>query len=54
MRKGGLAALLLAGFVLFALAIAFRRRTEPVFVRAERAALWPPGPDAALREKPYA
>lgn len=34
--------LLLLGLVLFAAALLFRARTEPVFVRAEAAALWPP------------
>ncbi len=37
-------ALLVAGFVLFLAAWVFRRRTEPVFARAEAAALWPPLP----------
>jgi len=48
---------LVAGFVLFAAALLFRRRTEPVFVRAEAAALWPPAPDARPlhpREDPHA
>jgi hypothetical protein len=35
-------AVLLLGFVLFAAAWIFRRRTERVFVRAEASALWPP------------
>ena len=33
---------LVAGGLLFAAACAFRARTEPLFVRAEAAALWPP------------
>lgn len=37
-------ALLALGSLLFAAALAVRRRTEPVFVRAEAAALWPPPP----------
>ncbi len=32
------------GFLLFAAAVVFRRRAEPVFERAEAAALWPPSP----------
>lgn len=35
-------ALLTLGGVLFAAALLFRRLTEPVFVRAAAAALWPP------------
>jgi hypothetical protein len=35
-------ALLALGAVFFASALLFRRLTEPVFVRAEAAALWPP------------
>jgi hypothetical protein len=35
-------AVLIAGFGLFGVACAFRRRTERVFVHAEAAALWPP------------
>ncbi len=35
-------ALLVLGALLFIAALLFRRRTEPVFVRAEAAALWPP------------
>ena len=34
-------AVLAAGFLMFAAACAFRARTEPLFVRAEAAALWP-------------
>jgi hypothetical protein len=30
------------GLVAFSAALVFRRRTEPVFARAEAAALWPP------------
>lgn len=37
-------AVLAAGAVLFAAALAFRRLTEGAFVRAEAAALWPPSP----------
>ena len=37
-------ALLLAGFPLFAAALVFRARTEPLFARGEAAALWPPSP----------
>ena len=36
---------LVAGLLAFAAAFVFRRLTEPVFVRAEAAALWPPAPD---------
>ena len=35
-------AVLAMGFLLFAAACAFRARTEPLFARAEAAALWPP------------
>ncbi len=35
-------AVLAIGFLLFGAACAFRARTEPLFVRAEAAALWPP------------
>jgi len=34
--------LLILGLALFAAALLFRARTEPVFERAEAAALWPP------------
>lgn len=34
--------LLVAGFLLFAAAVAFRRRTEAMFARAEAATVWPP------------
>ena len=37
-------AVLALGFLLFAAAGWFRWRTEPLFVRAEQAALWPPAP----------
>jgi hypothetical protein len=51
-------ALLALGAVLFALALAFRRRTEPVFVSAEAAELWPPPssapPSAGHWELPHA
>ena len=33
---------LVAGFLLFAAAVIFRRRTEGVFARAEAAVFWPP------------
>lgn len=36
---------LIAGLLAFAAAFVFRRLTEPVFVRAEAAALWPPATD---------
>jgi hypothetical protein len=36
---------LFAGLLAFAAAFLFRRLTEPVFVRAEAAALWPPAAD---------
>ena len=38
------------GFVAFAAALVFRRRTEPVFARAEAAALWPPSLRYSSRE----
>lgn len=37
-------AVLVAGFAAFLSALLFRSRSEPVFARAEAAALWPPGP----------
>jgi hypothetical protein len=37
---------MLAGFVLFGAAVLFRKRTEPIFERAEAADLWP-SPDLA-------
>jgi hypothetical protein len=36
---------LVAGALVFTSAFVFRRLTEPVFVRAEAAALWPPASD---------
>ena len=41
---------LLAGFGLFGGACVFRRRTEPVFARAEAGALWPPDVAARIKE----
>lgn len=38
------------GFGAFAAALVFRRRTEPVFARAEAAALWPPSLRYSSRE----
>ena len=46
--------LLVAGFLMFAAACAFRARTEPLFVRAEAAALWPPHPIPQPLEPPDA
>ncbi|HEX4097535.1 MAG TPA: hypothetical protein VHX64_12450, partial [Caulobacteraceae bacterium] len=49
-------ALLALGGVLFAAALLFRRVTEPVFARAEAAALWPPpadNPCSAHAKEPY-
>jgi hypothetical protein len=43
-------AALLAGLLLFAAACAFRGLTEPLFLRAEAAALWPPLPDPRYPE----
>lgn len=37
-------AVLLAGFAAFVAALLFRSRSEPLFTRAEAAALWPPVP----------
>ncbi len=37
-----LLALMVLGAALFVLALVFRRKTEPVFLRAEAADLWPP------------
>ena len=37
-------ALLALGLMLFAAALGFRRWSEPLFARAEAAALWPPPP----------
>jgi hypothetical protein len=39
---------LVAGVLAFAAAFLFRSLTEPVFVRAEAAALWPPAADLPL------
>jgi hypothetical protein len=47
-------ALLVVGLVLFAAACLFRARTEPLFQRAEAAALWPPPLSPHLSEKPNA
>jgi hypothetical protein len=44
---------LLAGLGLFTGAWVFRRRTEPVFARAEAAGLWPPGEAAPVKEDAY-
>ena len=50
--------LLVAGLVAFSAALVFRRLTEPVFVRAEAAALWPPAADLhqsrSLKAPPHA
>jgi hypothetical protein len=45
--------LLVLGAVLFAAALVFRRGTEPVFVRAEAAELWPP-PTTPPWRRPHA
>lgn len=45
---------LVAGLTAFAAALAFRRLTEGVFVRAQAAALWPPAPPALPLETPHA
>ena len=45
-------ALLALGLVLFAAALAFRWRTEPLFARAEAAALWPQPPSPRSKESP--
>jgi hypothetical protein len=49
---------LVAGLLAFAAALVFRRLTEPVFVRAEAAALWPPAADLhqprSRRDPPHA
>jgi hypothetical protein len=47
-------AVLAVGFLLFAAACGFRRRTEPLFARAERAALWPPTPPPPPKDVPNA
>ena len=46
--------LLVLGLVLFAAACLFRARTEPLFQRAEAAALWPPPLSFHPSEKPHA
>ena len=46
-------ALLILGVLLFGAALQFRRRTEPVFVRAEAADLWPP-PTLTPSRRPHA
>jgi hypothetical protein len=45
---------LVVGLGLFAGACLFRARTEPLFQRAEAAALWPPPAARHLSEKPHA
>lgn len=45
-------ALLGLGLVLFLGALGFRRRTEPLFARAEQAALWPPPPPLRSKDTP--
>ncbi|PZQ64015.1 MAG: hypothetical protein DI570_07000 [Phenylobacterium zucineum] len=47
---------LVAGFVLFGVAVLFRAVSEPLFVRAEAADLWPPEsfPPSRHREFPHA
>ena len=47
-------ALLGAGLLLFAAACGFRARTEPLFARAEAAALWPPDLPLVRPETPHA
>jgi hypothetical protein len=42
-------AVLVAGLLMFAAACVFRARTEPLFIRAEAAALWPPPPPEETR-----
>ncbi len=46
-------AVLAAGFLMFAAACAFRARTEPLFARAEAAALWPPNLPPDRPETPH-
>ena len=46
-------AVLAMGFLLFAAACAFRARTEPLFARAEAAALWPPNLPPDRSETPH-
>lgn len=47
---------LVAGFVLFGAAVAFRVLTEPVFIRAQAAEIWPPHllSSSRSREFPHA
>ncbi|MBB3892892.1 hypothetical protein GGQ61_003630 [Phenylobacterium haematophilum] len=47
---------LVAGFVLFGAAVLFRAVSEPLFVRAEAADIWPPEsfPPSRQREFPHA
>ena len=49
---------LVAGFVLFGAAVLFRVLTEPVFLRAQAAEIWPPHPlsssSSRSREFPHA
>jgi hypothetical protein len=45
---------LVAGFVLFGVAVLFRAASEPLFVRAEAADLWPPESFPRHREFPHA
>lgn len=47
-------AVLGSGLVLFAASWGFRRRTEPLFARAEAAALWPPAPPNPSKDTPHA
>ena len=47
-------AVLALGFLLFGVACGFRRRTEPLFARAELAALWPPAPPPLPKDTPHA
>ena len=44
---------LVAGFVLFGAAVLFRAASEPVFLRATAAALWPPHPLASSRTREF-
>ncbi|MBV9511635.1 MAG: hypothetical protein JO303_15285 [Caulobacteraceae bacterium] len=47
-------AVLVAGLLAFAAACVFRARSEPLFVRAEAAALWPPDLPPHRPETPHA
>ena len=47
-------AVLVLGSGLFATACGFRRRTEPLFARAELAALWPPASPPLSKDQPHA